>query len=89
MIRNKGASKATDIYGIGFHSNFMLFIRVLSKGTVLYEMVVGSPPFYDDDLKVMYRNIDEGNLKFPSNLSNDVQDLIIVHSFWIFSQIFL
>ena len=47
-------------------------------GTVLYEMIVGSPPYYDDDLKTMYRNIDEGNLIFPLNMSVEAQDLIRV-----------
>lgn len=41
-------------------------------------MLVGSPPYYDDDLKTMYRNIDEGNLVFPCDISDDAQDLIRV-----------
>ena len=48
------------------------------EGTVLYEMIIGSPPYYDDDLKTMYRNIDEANLIFPSNVSSEAQDLIRV-----------
>ena len=49
------------------------------EGTVLYEMIIGSPPYYDDDLKTMYRNIDEANLIFPSNVSSEAQDLIRVY----------
>lgn len=41
-------------------------------------MITGCPPYYDDDLKKMYQNIDEGNLTFPSYTSEEVQDLIRV-----------
>lgn len=47
-------------------------------GTLLYEMLTGLPPFYDDDVSTMYRKILQNPLKFPSFLENtDVQDLLI------------
>lgn len=47
-------------------------------GTLLYEMVTGLPPFFDDDTSVMYRKILQNPLKFPPFLENtDVQDLLI------------
>ena len=55
-----------------------LHVGLFLEGTVLYEMIVGSPPYYDDDLKTMYRNIDEGNLIFPVTMSPEAQDLIRV-----------
>ena len=42
MIKKKGVTKSGDIYQIG---------------VVLYEVLVGIPPYYDDDLKVLYDNI--------------------------------
>ena len=47
-------------------------------GTLLYEMLSGLPPFYDDDVPTMYRKILQNPLKFPSFLENtDAQDLLV------------
>ncbi|KAI8319410.1 Pkinase-domain-containing protein [Martensiomyces pterosporus] len=37
-------------------------------GAVLYEMLTGLPPFYDQDNNVMYRRILQEPLRFPSSL---------------------
>jgi len=42
MIKKEGVSKSGDVYQIG---------------VVLYEMMVGIPPFYHDNMKVLYENI--------------------------------
>eukprot|EP00330_Aristerostoma_sp_ATCC50986_P005652 CAMPEP_0114590698 /NCGR_PEP_ID=MMETSP0125-20121206/12910_1 /TAXON_ID=485358 ORGANISM="Aristerostoma sp., Strain ATCC 50986" /NCGR_SAMPLE_ID=MMETSP0125 /ASSEMBLY_ACC=CAM_ASM_000245 /LENGTH=222 /DNA_ID=CAMNT_0001788373 /DNA_START=402 /DNA_END=1071 /DNA_ORIENTATION=+ len=55
MLRNKGVGKAADIYGVG---------------TVLYEMVVGSSPYYNDDIPKMYQNIRKAKLPFPEDVRN-------------------
>lgn len=47
-------------------------------GTLLYEMLTGLPPFYDDDVPTMYRKILQNPLKFPSFLDmTDAQDLLV------------
>lgn len=38
----KGVGKESDIYGVG---------------TVLYEFLIGEPPYFSDDIPTLYRNI--------------------------------
>lgn len=39
-------------------------------------MLVGEPPFFDDDISVLYENIKNGKLKFPSGVSKAAKNLI-------------
>ena len=61
MIIRKGAGKSADMYGIG---------------AVLYEMIHGSPPFYSNNIKTLYRNITQNKLVLPEYFSDELKDLL-------------
>lgn len=61
IILNKGHGKAVDWWAVG---------------VLVYEMLVGYPPFYSDDRMVLYQNILAGKIEYPSYVSRQAKDLI-------------
>jgi len=47
-----------------------------SLGTLIYEMLTGLPPFYAQNINLMYQKILSYELKFPSYVSPDAQSLL-------------
>jgi len=45
-------------------------------GVLLYEMLVGIPPYFDNKKEQMFKNIKQGPLKMPDWLSIEVKDLL-------------
>jgi serum/glucocorticoid-regulated kinase 2 len=48
-----------------------------SLGILLYELTVGIPPFYSQNVNEMYHKIQHGALRFPPFLSEECRDLIV------------
>jgi len=47
-----------------------------SLGTLMYEMLVGLPPFYSENTNIMYQKILSSELVFPSFVSREAQALL-------------
>lgn len=62
MLNKVGVSQSGDVYQIGI---------------VLYEMLVGIPPFYNDNITVLYNNIQKGKLKIPKYLSKPAKSILL------------
>ena len=60
-MQNLGHGKAVDWWALGI---------------LLYELTVGIPPFYSQNVTEMYRKIQEAPLLFPPQTSNSCKDLI-------------
>ena len=61
ILQNIGHGKAVDWW---------------SLGTLIFEMLTGLPPFYSRNVNHMYEKILRQELKFPSYLPKDVQQLV-------------
>jgi len=47
-----------------------------SFGTLMYEMLTGLPPFYSQDVQVMYQKIMTAKLVIPDSISSDAASLL-------------
>ena len=43
---------------------------------MIYEMLTGIPPYYDNDREVLFFNIVNQDLDLPTHLSKDCKDLL-------------
>lgn len=42
----------------------------------MYEMLVGFPPYFTDNIQVLYASIKQGKLQIPDIISPEAKDLI-------------
>ena len=45
-------------------------------GVLLFEMLTGLPPFYDENTNEMYRKILHDELRFPEEVGNEARSLL-------------
>ena len=62
MLKRQGHGKAVDWYLLG---------------VLIYEMLVGVPPFYSSNRNEIFENIEKGSLKFPNNISKEARGLLV------------
>jgi len=61
MLRRVGHTKAVDWYLVG---------------VLLYEMLVGVPPYYSSNREQLFNNIQRGKLKIPSTINSETKDFL-------------
>eukprot|EP01053_Blabericola_migrator_P005843 Blabericola_migrator_1__5842@NODE_295_length_10235_cov_141_552026_g242_i0_p4_GENE_NODE_295_length_10235_cov_141_552026_g242_i0NODE_295_length_10235_cov_141_552026_g242_i0_p4_ORF_typecomplete_len516_score54_36Pkinase/PF00069_25/4_2e75Pkinase_Tyr/PF07714_17/1_3e44Kinaselike/PF14531_6/2_5e17Kdo/PF06293_14/2_9e07Pkinase_fungal/PF17667_1/6_6e07WaaY/PF06176_11/6_9e07APH/PF01636_23/2_6e05RIO1/PF01163_22/8_8e05YrbLPhoP_reg/PF10707_9/0_076YukC/PF10140_9/0_077ActFrag_cataly/PF09192_10/0_12FTA2/PF13095_6/2 len=61
IIQSKGHGKSVDWWALGI---------------LIFEMLVGAPPFYDENPMNIYKKVLEGNVEFPEYLESKAKDLI-------------
>ena len=61
LLLNKGYTRVVDFWTLGI---------------LLYEMLTSLPPFYDEDVSIMYKKILNDELLFPNDIDNITKDLI-------------
>jgi serum/glucocorticoid-regulated kinase 2 len=61
MLQKSGFTQKSDVYQLG---------------AVLYEMLVGTPPYFSENMDVLYENINRGKLSIPPSLSEKSKALL-------------
>ena len=61
MIKRQGHGKAVDWYLLG---------------VLLYEMLIGTPPYFSPEREQLYKNIQTGKLKLPASLALETKNLL-------------
>lgn len=63
MLRRAGHTKSIDWYLLG---------------VLIYEMLVGVPPYFNPDKAILFKNIEQGPLKIPHTMPQPARNLILL-----------
>jgi serine/threonine protein kinase len=61
MLKRSGHGKAVDWYLLG---------------VVMYELLIGLPPYYANNREGLFNNIENAALKLPQNITSNVKNLL-------------
>jgi serine/threonine protein kinase len=61
MLERQGVGPETDYF---------------SLGVVVFELIFGEPPFYSDNIHILYENIQKGALSFPRKINETTKDFL-------------
>ena len=61
MLKRKGHGKPVDWYLLG---------------VLLYEMLIGVPPYFSHTREAIFANIEKGELQIPKKLNDEAKDLL-------------
>lgn len=80
MVQGLSYTKAVDFWALGSSFPFSMFCKCVNmlslSGILIYEMLVGQSPFYDQDKLTCYENIVNGTINFPHDFDNAAKDLV-------------
>lgn len=63
MLRRSGHNKSIDWYLLG---------------VLIYEMLVGVPPYFNPDKTTLFKNIEQGPLKIPHTMPESARNIILL-----------
>jgi serum/glucocorticoid-regulated kinase 2 len=79
LLESQGYTKTVDWWTLGVLIYEMMVGHMSSTGTSFLDSLIGQtglPPFYDENVNVMYQRILSDPLQFPPDMSAEAQSVI-------------
>ena len=72
-------SMAPDIIQSDAEHKYNNSVDFWSLGTVMYELLIGKPPFYNKDCKILFNNILNGIYTYPKNINLSIESISFIN----------